>query len=163
MVSSLQKRNAELGPKPLLVKIAPDLEDADLDPIVDVCLRTEIAGIIATNTTVSRDGLRTPDATELGPGGVSGKPLARRSTEVISQIYIRSGGKLPIIGVGGIFTAVDAFEKIAAGACLVEAYTGFVYTGPSFAVDIVSGLAALIRERGFGSLDEAVGSSARRV
>ena len=92
-------------------------------------------GIIATNTTVGRDGLSTDKKLieSIGAGGLSGKPLQKRSDEVISKIYKYSGGKLPIIGVGGVFTAEDAFEKIAAGACLVQAYTGFVYGGPSFA------------------------------
>jgi dihydroorotate dehydrogenase len=160
LLGALQKRNLEKSAKPLLVKIAPDLTEAEIEAIVDICLKLNLAGIIATNTTVKRDGLRT-DKTEvekIGNGGLSGKPLQARSNEVISQIYKYSKGKLPVIGVGGIFTAEDAFEKIAAGACLIQAYTGFVYQGITFARDVNCGLAKILREKGFHSLDEAVGS-----
>jgi len=157
LLGSLEVRNRELGRKPLLVKIAPDLSEAEIETIVDVCLQTSIAGIIATNTTVSREGLKTKDAQ--GIGGLSGRPLGKRSTEVISAIYRHSKGKLPIIGVGGIFTADDAFSKIAAGASLVQAYTGFVYGGPTFARDINVGLSAILKERGFSTLDQLVGSA----
>ena len=146
--------------KPLLVKIAPDLTEAEIEMIVDTCLRLHVSGIIATNTTISRDGLKTANADELGFGGLSGKPLARRSNEIIRMIFRNSKGRLPIIGVGGIFSGKDAFEKIAAGACLIQAYTGFIYHGPSFAGDINVGLATLIKERGFANLDEAIGSEA---
>lgn len=159
LIGTLQTRNSELGGKPLLVKIAPDLTEAEIEQAVDVCILNDVAGIIATNTTISRDGLRTADAEDIGAGGLSGKPLAKRSTEVISLIYKYSNSKLPIIGVGGIFSAEDAFEKIAAGASLVQAYTGFVYAGPTFAGDVNSGLAAIIRDRGFTNIDEAVGSA----
>lgn len=141
--------------KPLLVKIAPDLSEGEIEAIVDICLQHQIDGIIATNTTISRDGLRS-NIDEAG--GLSGKPLTKRSTEVISSIYKYSKGKLPIVGVGGIFTADDAFAKIAAGASLIQAYTGFVYGGPWFASDVTVGLAAILKERGFANLDEAVGS-----
>ena len=93
-------------------------------------------------------------------GGLSGRPLRAKSTEVIETIYRYSNGKLPIIGVGGIFTAEDAFEKIAAGASLVQAYTGFVYGGPTFARDVNKGLAEILKEKGFSTVDEAVGSGA---
>lgn len=159
LIGTLQNRNSELGRKPLLVKIAPDLTEAEIEQAVDVCVLKDVAGIIATNTTISRDGLRTADVNKIGAGGLSGKPLAKRSTEVISSIYKYSNGKLPIIGVGGIFSAEDAFEKIAAGASLVQAYTGFVYAGPTFAGDVNSGLAAIIRDRGFANIGEAVGSA----
>lgn len=147
--------------KPLLVKIAPDLSDGDIEEIVDICLRLEISGIIATNTTISRDGLRSANVDDIGAGGLSGMPLKGRSSDVIGQIYRHSKGKLPIIGVGGIFTAEDAFEKIAAGASLIQAYTGFVYGGPSFARNINRGLLRILKERGFTRLDEAVGSGNR--
>ncbi len=159
LIGALQTRNSELGQKPLLVKIAPDLTDAEIEQAVDVCIRNDVAGIIATNTTISRDGLRTANVEEIGAGGLSGKPLTKRSTDVIASIYKYSNGKLPIVGVGGIFTADDAFEKIAAGASLIQAYTGFVYGGPTFAGDVNAGLAAIIRERGFANVDEAVGSA----
>lgn len=144
--------------KPLLVKIAPDLSEIEIEAIVDICLRHEIDGIIATNTTVSRDGLRSKEVTEIGAGGLSGRPLAVRSNEVISTIYRHSKGKLPIIGVGGIFTAQDAFDKIAAGASLIQAYTGFVYGGPTFARDVLTGLAKLLKEKGFENVNQAVGT-----
>lgn len=147
--------------KPLLVKIAPDLTEAEIEAVVDICLKYEIAGIIATNTTISREGLLTANVDQFGAGGLSGKPLTKRSTEVISTIYKYSSGKLPIVGVGGIFTADDAFEKIAAGASLLQAYTGFVYGGPSFASEINEGLARILSERGFSTLEEAVGAEAR--
>jgi dihydroorotate dehydrogenase len=158
LLSALQKRNAELGPKPLLVKIAPDVTEGDVEAIVDICLALEISGIIATNTTVGRYGLST-DTSDIGAGGLSGKPLRKRSNEVISKIFKYSAGKLPVIGVGGVFTAQDAFDKIAAGACLVQAYTGFIYEGPSFAADINSGLERILKEKGFATIDEAVGFS----
>lgn len=161
LLSPMQKRNRELGRKPLLVKIAPDLTEAEIEACVDVCQRYEIDGIIATNTTITRDGLKTANVESTGAGGLSGKPLEKRSNEVISMIYKYSDGKLPIIGVGGIFTAEDAFAKIAAGASLLQAYTGFVYGGPSFPSDVNKGLFQILSDRGFSTLDEAVGSAAR--
>jgi dihydroorotate dehydrogenase len=116
----------------------------------------KLSGIIATNTTISRDGLKSKiDET----GGLSGRPLTKRSTDVISTIYKAANGSIPIVGVGGVFTAEDAFEKIAAGASLIQAYTGFVYQGTGFAADVNTGLAKIIREKGFKNLDEAVGSA----
>lgn len=157
LLGALASRNIEFGPKPLLVKIAPDLSEAEIEAIVDICLRFEIDGVIATNTTISRDGLKT-ETDKIGDGGLSGKPLQQRSNEVISSIYQYSKGKLPIVGVGGIFTAADAFAKIAAGASLIQAYTGFIYGGPTFATDVVNGLDAILKERGFEDLDQAIGS-----
>lgn len=147
------------GRKPLLVKIAPDLSESEIEEIVDICLRHEIDGIIGTNTTVSRDGLKSKDIADIGAGGLSGRPLTTKSNEIISTIYRHSKGKLPIIGVGGVFTARDAFDKIGAGASLIQAYTGFIYGGPTFARDVLGGLAKLLKEKGFESLDEAVGSA----
>ena len=161
LLSSLQNRNKELGTKPLLVKIAPDLAESEIVEIVDVCSRFEIAGMIATNTTISRENLKTTDPASFGAGGLSGKPLARRSNEVISTIYRETGGNLPIIGVGGIFTAQDGFEKIAAGASLIQAYTGFIYGGITFARNINRGLRKILKQKGFRSIDEAIGSSVR--
>lgn len=143
---------------PLLVKIAPDLSEAEIEAAVDISLKYELAGIIATNTTVDRAGLRSSGVAEMGAGGLSGKPLLARSTQVIRTIYKHSSGNLPIIGVGGVFSGEDAFEKIAAGASLVQAYTGFIYGGPTFARDVNFGLAGILKERGFSSVDEAVGS-----
>lgn len=144
--------------RPLLVKIAPDLEERDIEAIVDVCVANKVDGIIATNTTIERNDLKTSIADDLLQGGLSGRPLARRSTEVISAIYRCSNGKLPIIGVGGVFTAEDAFDKIAAGASLIQAYTGFVYGGPTFAAEVCRGLGRILAERGYKSVSEAVGS-----
>ncbi len=158
LLGSLQKRNIELGQKPLLVKIAPDLSKAEIEAAADICLRYEISGIIATNTTISRKGLRSTNVETIGAGGLSGRPLSSRSTEVISMIYRHTKGALPIIGVGGIFTANDAFEKIAAGASLLQAYTGFVYGGPGFASEIVHGLMKNLAEKGFATFDDAIGS-----
>ncbi|MEO6051919.1 MAG: quinone-dependent dihydroorotate dehydrogenase [Pyrinomonadaceae bacterium] len=163
LLNALQQRNTKIGPKPLLVKIAPDLSDGEIEAIVDISLQYGLSGIIATNTTVSRNGLQTAGTENFGAGGLSGKPLTARSTEVVSTIYRYSKGKLPIIGVGGIFSADDAFAKIAAGASLIQAYTGFIYNGPSFANEINSGLALILRERGFKTLDEAVGSAINSV
>ncbi|MFT3744879.1 MAG: quinone-dependent dihydroorotate dehydrogenase [Pyrinomonadaceae bacterium] len=162
LLGALQKRNIELSgnaqKKPLLVKIAPDLTEGEIEAIVDIARRYELAGIIATNTTVSRDGLKTTDVERIGAGGVSGRPLTKRSTEVVSTIYKYSKGAISIVGVGGIFDANDAFDKIAAGASLTQAYTGFVYGGPYFARDLSVGLAKILKERGFSSLDDAIGS-----
>ncbi|MEZ0484769.1 quinone-dependent dihydroorotate dehydrogenase [Fibrella aquatica] len=129
-------------PKPILLKIAPDLTDSQLDDIIDIVRETGIAGVIATNTTISRDGLATPEAvvTEMGAGGVSGKPVKARSTEVIRYLHTKSNGAFPIIGVGGIQTAADAQEKLDAGASLVQVYTGFIYEGPALASKICRGL-----------------------
>ena len=182
LLKELQKRNKVLSPalrrlnlnnteetppeggtqnlKPVLVKIAPDLTEAEIESIVDICLRLKLDGIIATNTTISRNGLQTSanEIEKIGNGGLSGKPLRDQSNQVIKQIFQISKGKLPIIGVGGIFNSEDAFEKIAAGASLVQAYTGFIYQGFSFARDVNFGLAKILREKGFKNLDEAVGS-----
>ena len=161
LLSVIQMRNGQLGKKPLLVKIAPDLTEAELEMVVDVCIRNDIAGIVATNTTISRSALKTPqiEIAKIGAGGLSGRPIAQRSTEVVSAVYRQSKGKMTVVGVGGIFTPDDAFEKIAAGASLIQAYTGFIYHGPMFADHINHGIAKILRQRGFSSLDEAVGSA----
>lgn len=158
LLGSLQRRNRELGAKPLLVKIAPDLTDGEIEDAVDIGRQHEISGIIATNTTISREGLITAGVDAIGAGGLSGRPLASRSNEVISTIFRHSNGKMPIIGVGGIFDAKDAFDKIAAGASLLQAYTGFVYGGPSFARDVNVRLVELLESKGFSTVNAAVGS-----
>lgn len=166
LLSALQKRNQELSEqhgqklKPLLLKLSPDLSDDELSNAIGVAQRWKISGIIATNTTTDRSNLRT-DATvvaKYGEGGLSGAPLKTRATTMVSKIYKLTGGTLPVIGVGGIFTADDAFEMIAAGASLIQIYTGFIYVGPSIAADINDGLRRIISREGFVSLDEAVGS-----
>ena len=156
LLSELQKRNRELSVKPLLVKIAPDLGEAEIEAIVDIAGRLNLAGIIATNTTVSRDNLKTKTSET---GGLSGAPVREKSNEVIRKIHRYSKGKLPVIGVGGVFTGADAFEKIACGASLVQAYTGFIYQGISFARDVSTDLDRIIKEKGFKNLDEAIGSA----
>ena len=164
LLSALLERNRELQkPVPLLVKLSPDLERRELEMIVDVATRLQINGIIATNTTVSRDNLRS-DAKRVaacGEGGLSGKPLAHRSTRMIADLYELTGGQIPLIGVGGIFNASDAWEKIAAGASLVQLYTGFIYQGPNIAKEINEGLANILAREGFANLDAAVGCGAR--
>jgi dihydroorotate dehydrogenase len=147
---------------PVLVKIAPDLSDAEIDEIADLAVELGLAGIVATNTTVARDGLKTPGAAELGPGGVSGAPLARRSVEVLRRLYARVGDRLVLVSVGGIETADDAWERISAGASLLQSYTGFVYGGGLWPRRIHSGLARRIRAEGFDSVADAVGSATRR-
>ncbi|MCY7358250.1 MAG: quinone-dependent dihydroorotate dehydrogenase [Rudanella sp.] len=129
-------------PKPILLKIAPDLTDSQLDDIVAIVAETKIAGVIATNTTISRANLKTDAQTvsDMGAGGVSGLPVRSRSTEVIRYLHQKSGGAFPIIGVGGIFTAEDALEKLRAGASLVQVYTGFIYEGPGMAKRICRGI-----------------------
>ncbi|MDN3582154.1 quinone-dependent dihydroorotate dehydrogenase [Mucilaginibacter flavus] len=131
LLNTLQQRNSKNGiSRPILLKIAPDLTDSQLDDIVDIVQQTKIAGLIATNTTISRADLSSPDSLKNEMGGLSGKPLTKRSTEVISYIHKKSNGSFPIIGVGGIHSAEDAIEKLNAGAALVQLYTGFIYEGP---------------------------------
>lgn len=164
-VGGVDASDASVGraPVPLLVKVAPDLGEGELELIVDVALRVRVAGVIATNTTTARDGLgRTAPGrvAACGEGGLSGAPLRARSTEVVAALYRLSRGRLTIVGVGGVFTARDAWEKICAGASLVQLYTGFVYQGLTAARDINDGLAELARRDGFASLDAAVGCKA---
>ena len=146
---------------PVLVKISPDLSDPEVDAVADLAVEMGLAGIVATNTTVSRAGLTTPGVTELGDGGVSGAPVARRSLEVLKRLYARVGDRLALVSVGGIETADDAWERIIAGASLLQGYTGFVYGGGLWARHIHDGLAKRLRAAGFSSLGEAVGSAAR--
>jgi dihydroorotate dehydrogenase len=146
---------------PVLVKIAPDLADRDIDEIADLSVELGLAGIVATNTTVSRDGLRTPGVGSLGSGGISGPPLARRSAEVLRRLYGRVGDRLTLISVGGIETVDDAWDRITAGASLLQGYTGFIYGGGLWAKRIHDGLARRLREKGYSSLSDAVGSATR--
>jgi len=168
----LQLRNKELdaegsghGVLPILVKLSPDLSHEELKNIVEVAQRNNVAGLIATNTTTERAGLRTPAETvhAVGDGGLSGAPLRRRSAQVIATLYNLTGGSMPLIGVGGIFTAQDAWEMISAGASLVQVYTGLIYEGPSLARNINEGLRRIISNEGFVSLDEAVGCRATEL
>jgi dihydroorotate dehydrogenase len=143
ILNKLAAINKELGnPKPLLLKIAPDLTNEQLDDIIEIVAVTGIQGIVATNTTISRDKLVTPMAQveAMGAGGLSGLPVRERATEVIKYLHTKSNGSFPIIAVGGIFTAADAKEKLDAGASLVQVYTSFIYEGPATAANICKGL-----------------------
>lgn len=145
--------------KAVLVKIAPDVSDDELEFMVATIQNSGVSGLIATNTTISREGLTHANAKETG--GLSGKPLRDRSTDIISRVYRQTGGKLPIIGSGGIFTAADAYEKIRAGASLVEIYTALIYEGPEINRKLHSGLRELLRRDGFAHISEAVGADHR--
>lgn len=149
--------------RPILVKVAPDLTFEALDEILELAGRRNLAGIVATNTTVTRPRTENADIARVysEAGGLSGKPIRARSTEVIRHLYTQTRGKLPIIGVGGIFNAPDAWEKIVAGASLLQLYTGLVYEGPTLAKEIVEGLYRRLEEGGFNTLEQAVGSKAR--
>jgi dihydroorotate dehydrogenase len=126
------------NPKPLLLKIAPDLNESQLDDVIDIVQTVRLSGIVATNTTIDREGLTANKKmiADTGAGGVSGKPLKQRSTEIIRYIHQKSEGKIPMIAVGGIFNGDDAREKLEAGASLVQVYTGFIYQGPAIAKNI---------------------------
>lgn len=147
---------------PLLVKIAPDLSDEDLDAIAELALRERLDGLIATNTTIDRGVLRNPGAAGVPTeGGISGAPLEPRAVAVLQRLHARTGGRLTLISVGGIETAEDAWARIRAGATLVQAYTGFVYGGPLWPRRINRGLTRLARDAGLASVQEAVGADAR--
>ena len=143
LLSALMEENeAQPATKPILLKIAPDLNESQLDDIIDIVSGLGIDGIVATNTTIAREPL-TIDAEKIaaiGNGGLSGKPVRQRSTEVIRYIHSRTNGSIPIIAVGGIFTAADAREKLEAGASLVQVYTGFIYEGPGMVKRICKGI-----------------------
>lgn len=144
LLKTLQnKNNKKVKPKPILLKIAPDLTDSQLLDIIDIVKNTHIAGVIATNTTISREGLQSGNKAEMG--GMSGKPLRKRSTEVIKFLSEKSNNAFPIIGVGGIHTPEDAIEKLQAGASLVQLYTGFIYEGPG----LIREINKRILEKGF--------------
>jgi dihydroorotate dehydrogenase len=142
--------------KPVLVKIAPDMTDEQLELTVATIVESGVSGIIATNTTLSRKGLHHSNAGQAG--GLSGKPLRDRSTEVIRAVYKQTGGQLPIIGSGGIFTAQDAYDKIRAGASLVEIYTALIYKGPGLLRELTNGLKECLRKDGYRNIAEAVGA-----
>ena len=150
--------------KPLLVKISPDLSWEAIAVIIDLVKEHNLAGIVATNTSTRRSGLKTKILPQTGQpiteeaGGLSGQPIRDRATEVIRYIYQKTGGTIPIIGVGGIFTAGDAWEKIQAGASLLQIYTGWIYGGPWVVPDILQGLGEKLAAGGFSHISEAVGS-----
>jgi dihydroorotate dehydrogenase len=158
---TLQQENQ--GEKPILVKIAPDLAFDDIGEIVELAQTYQLAGIIATNTTIDRSKLTTQFIAATGKkvteeaGGISGAPVRQKSTEIVRFIHQQTGGKLPIIGVGGIFTAEDAWEKITAGASLIQVYTGWTYNGPWMVDRILVGLLAKLEQGGFATISDAIG------
>lgn len=165
ILAALQQENQQQ--KPILIKIAPDLEWAAIDAVLELAQRHRLAGIIATNTTISRDHLKTttlatgnPVTEE--PGGISGAPLQQRSTEIIRFIYQQTRGELPIVGVGGVFTAEDAWAKITAGASLVQVYTGWIYEGPWMVQRLLKGLVQKLEAQGMKTLQEAIGTAVKR-
>jgi dihydroorotate dehydrogenase len=167
ILAALQETNSSMArtatlvgsAKPVLVKVAPDLSFEALDEILQLAGPRKIAGMVATNTTISRPTAQDPKLRRVytEQGGLSGRPLAARSTEVIRHIFGQTKGQLPIIGVGGIFNAADAWEKITAGASLLQVYTGMVYEGPGMVKAIVDGLRARLKANGCAKLSEAVG------
>jgi dihydroorotate dehydrogenase len=172
LLATLQNRNRELQekynrtkPMPLLVKLSPDLGYNELEVIVDVVRRQTIDGIIATNTTVSRTNLRTgPEkVAAIGSGGLSGLPLKSIATSMVATLYQLTEGRIPLIGVGGIFNAADAWEKITAGASLIQLYTGLIYQGPSIAREINQGIKLILAREGFKHLDQAIGCRANEL
>mgnify|MGYP006194141621 FL=1 len=143
LLMQLQDKNAaQTAPKPVLLKIAPDLTDTQIDEIIEIVAFTKIAGLIVANTTISRDQLLTPAAEveKMGAGGISGKPVTARATAMIKYIHDKSQGTIPMIAVGGIHSAQDALDKLDAGASLVQLYTGFIYEGPALVKSINSAL-----------------------
>lgn len=169
LLTALQQRNRELSDQqnrstalPVLLKISPDLNDEQLTDVVKVATGTGVAGLIATNTTLDRSHLKTSRdrVSKFGEGGLSGAPLKGRALEVVANIHELTHGSLPIVGVGGIFTADDAWQMISAGASLLQIYTGFIYEGPSIVREINDGLRRIVSREGFVSLDEAVGCRA---
>ena len=162
ILSTLQQENQQK--QPILIKISPDLELDAIADILNLAKTYQLAGVIATNTTTKRDGLNTNILQATGKdiqeeaGGISGLPIKQRSTEIIRFIWQQTRGELPIIGVGGIFTVEDAWEKIIAGASLLQIYTGWVYEGPWMVRGILEGLGQKLANKGISRLSEAVGS-----
>jgi len=161
ILAALQQNNTGTVAVPILVKVAPDLSFQALDEILELAGPRHLAGFVATNTTVTRPETGDARLREVyaQPGGLSGRPLRQRSTEVIRHLYQQSHGAWPIIGVGGIFDAADAWEKITAGASLVQIYTSLIYRGPGVVKEIVNGLRELMNQHGFQRLQQAVGTA----
>lgn len=158
LLEALRARNRTLGEKPIFVKIAPDLTDAELEDVVEA-IGHRVHGIVATNTTLRRDDLKSPARDE--PGGLSGRPLQARAVAIVGRLHRLTEGRLPIIGVGGIFSAGDAYAMMKAGASLVELYTGFVYRGAVLPRAIARGLLACLDRDGFKTVADAVGVASR--
>src|SRR5690242_8873969 len=166
LLSAIQQRNRDLAagakiePKPLFVKIAPDMEFSQVDEIIEVVDAAKLTGIVATNATAfMRDGLKSRHGPE--PGGLSGRPITAFVTKFVEHIYRTTRGRLPIIGVGGIFNAEDAYDKIRAGAGAVQIYTGWIYEGPGAVKRINRGLLKLLERDGFKRVSDAVGSGVK--
>jgi dihydroorotate dehydrogenase len=167
LLRALTEKNGELAgrhgvePRPILLKIAPDLTEYQVADIVSLTQEVPIAGLVATNTTIRREGLRTPPRrlAALGPGGLSGAPLTQRSRCLVAELYRLTQGRLPIVGVGGIMSSEDAWQMIRAGASLVQVYTGFVYGGPGFVKSIHHHLLRRLAQSGKHSFDEVVGEA----
>ena len=147
--------------KPVLIKLSPDCSLKEFDEILEVSLRVGIDGIIAANTTISREGLSTTSEFMESLGGLSGLPLCEKSTKIIKYIFKATGGRIPIIGVGGIFSAQDAIEKIMAGASLVELYTGMIYEGPFIVKNILNGILHFMEKEGIKQLTDLIGCNAK--
>ena len=160
--NKVQSKKEGKDMRPILVKIAPELDDNYLEEIIKLIEKHKISGIVATNTTIQRPETENKKCKKVysEEGGLSGLPLKNRSTEMIRKIYKMTNGKVPIIGVGGIFTADDAWEKIAAGASLIQLYTGLVFEGPGIARNIVSGLKKRVANEGFESISDVIGINA---
>ena len=168
LITVRQSLDAALGPGrhvPLLVKIAPDLADDAIDAIADLALELKLDGIIATNTTISRDHLTSDpaDVQAAGAGGLSGPPLRDRALEVLHRLHARTGGAVTLVAAGGIETADDAWERIQAGATLVQAYTGFIYGGPLWPHRVQAGIARRVRSAGFASIRQAIGTATSTI
>ncbi|MBX2810621.1 MAG: quinone-dependent dihydroorotate dehydrogenase [Myxococcales bacterium] len=161
LLSRIQQENSALAaqkntrPRPILVKIAPDLADEDVDAVADLAVELGLDGLVATNTTIRLDLV---DPLPSVQGGLSGAPLGPRSLDLTRRLYRRLGSKIPIIGVGGIMSAEDAWQRIRAGATLLQSYTGLIYEGPGLIRSVVNGLSHRLRVEGFSSVREAVGS-----
>ncbi|MER6981894.1 dihydroorotate dehydrogenase (quinone), partial [Streptomyces carpinensis] len=150
---------------PLLVKIAPDLADEDVDAVADLAVELGLDGIIATNTTIAREGLglRSDPALVKETGGLSGAPLKERSLQVLRRLYARVGDRITLVGVGGIENAEDAWQRILAGATLVQGYSAFIYEGPLWGRAIHKGLAARLRNSPYATLADAVGADVKKA
>ena len=162
LISGVQQALRRAAPEravPLLLKVAPDLHDADIDAIAELALELGLQGIIATNTTISRDGLQTPAATveSLGNGGLSGAPLRARSLQVLRRLRQKVGSRLVLVAAGGIETADDAWQRICAGASLVQLYSALIYDGPTLPSRIAKELAERVSRAGLSNISEAIG------
>lgn len=169
LLGELMQKNQELAqslgikPRPILVKIAPDLDDEQLQGIVTLCSELQVAGMIVANTTIGRQGLNSSaaDIQKAGEGGLSGAPLTKQTRDLVGKVYRLSKGAMPIIGVGGIGSGEDAWEMIRAGASLVQVYTGFIYGGPGFVASINRHLVKRLSETGQSSLENVIGEANR--